>query len=194
VRELLEWLQENGRIFPWRETTDARKVYAAELLLQRTKVDAVQNVFLKFIERYLSVDSLDGADEDELRKVVYELGLVDHRVKTLISVGEEFSDGLPSSVDELKEPWDVGKYSARACQLFTRGDPQPLVDSNFARAISRVMKIQMPSQLYKTSRYILLWTRSRPETLQWPVRLIWPSLTSVRRFARPPTLIVVSAR
>jgi len=163
IPELLQWLEENGRTFPWRETTDDWKVYVAELLLQRTNADAVLKVFPKFVERYPSVDALAEADEDELRKFVYELGLVDNRVKTLTSVGEQFADGLPDNVNTLKEPWGVGEYSARACQLFARGDPQPLVDSNFARVIGRVMGIEMPSQPHKSKQVYALMNALTPQ-------------------------------
>lgn len=162
IPELLQWLEENGRTFPWRETTDAWEVYAAELLLQRTNADAVLRVFPSFIERYPSPAALAEADEDEIRKLVYELGLVDNRLKTLQSVGEQFADGLPDSVSELQEPWGVGEYSARACQLFARRDPQPLVDSNFARVISRVMGIEMPSQPHKSKQVYALMNALTP--------------------------------
>ena len=163
IPELLQWLEANGRTFPWRETTDAWEVYAAEVLIKRTNADAALRVFPRFIERYPSAAALAKADEEELRELVYEIGLVDNRVKTLQSVGEQFADGLPDSVSELKEPWGVGEYSARACQLFARGDPQPLVDSNFARVVSRVMGIEMPSQPHKSKQVYALMNALTPQ-------------------------------
>jgi len=53
IPSLLVWLRDNGRDYPWRHTTDPWRVYASEIMLQRTRGDAVEKVG--------SVVSLDGA-------------------------------------------------------------------------------------------------------------------------------------
>jgi A/G-specific adenine glycosylase len=99
--------------------------------------------------------------EEEIRESVHSLGFADQRTRSLCEVGEIFSeefDGeLPDDIDELQLPWRVGTYSARATQLFARGEPLALVDANFARVISRVLGYDMPQQPHKSEKvYSLL--------------------------------------
>ena len=154
IPELLDWLEAHGRVYPWRETTDPWKVYLAEILLQRTRGDAVENVYSDVLQKFPDPDTLTRTSEEEIKDVVRSLGFVNHRTRTLVDVGEifteEFDGEIPDSVEELKQPWRVGDYSARATQLFARGQPMALVDANFARVIGRILGYEMPSQPHKS--------------------------------------------
>lgn len=153
--ELLDWLATNGREYPWRYTTDPWKIYVAEILLQRTRGDAVADIYEDFIDRFPSPRTLHDAQEEAIRDVVHSLGFVNHRTRTFQEVGklftEEHGEEIPNSLEELTRPWRVGEYSARACQLFARGESLALVDSNFARVIGRALGYNMPSQPHKSS-------------------------------------------
>ena len=158
---LLTWLEENGREYPWRYTTDPWRVYISEILLQRTRGDAVAEVYEEFFSRFPDPEALNNATEDEIRDVIYSLGFVNHRTRTLHEVGDILCEvhncEVPDSIDELQRPWRVGDYSARACQLFARGEPLALVDTNFARVIGRVLDYEMPQQPHKSDEvYALL--------------------------------------
>lgn len=152
--DLLAWLETNGREYPWRQTTDPWEVYVAEILLQRTRGDAVDGIYREFLEQFPTPEAVYEAPEADIRDMVHSLGFVNHRIRTLQEVGElivtEHGGEVPDSLTELKRPWRVGDYSARACQLFARGDPRALVDSNFARVIGRALSYEMPSQPHKS--------------------------------------------
>ncbi|AUX09260.1 A/G-specific adenine glycosylase [Halalkaliarchaeum desulfuricum] len=155
VPDLLEWLENHGREYPWRHSSDAWEVYIAEILLQRTRGDAVAEVYSAFLDEFPDPDSLANATEEDIRQLVEPLGFVNHRTRTLKEVGKlfsaEFDGDVPDSVEELKRPWRAGEYSARACQMFARGKPMALVDANFARVIGRVLGYEMPVQPHKSS-------------------------------------------
>lgn len=158
---LLSWLDEHGRRYPWRNTTDPWRVYVSEILLQRTRGDAVAGIYEEVFTRFPGPEQLYRASESEIEDTVYSLGFTNHRTRTLQEVGElvwEEHDGrVPDSVAELKEPWRVGEYSARACQIFARGEALALVDTNFARVVGRVLDYEMPSQPHKSDEvYALL--------------------------------------
>ena len=38
---LLAWYEKNARVLPWRENTDAYRVWVSEIMLQQTRVDTV---------------------------------------------------------------------------------------------------------------------------------------------------------
>lgn len=159
--QLLSWLEEHGRRYPWRNTTDPWRVYVSEILLQRTRGDAVEDIYEEVFTRFPGPEQLYRASESEIEDAVYSLGFTNHRTRTLQEVGEllweEHEGVVPNSVEELKEPWRVGDYSARACQIFARGEALALVDTNFARVVGRVLGYEMPSQPHKSDEvYALL--------------------------------------
>jgi A/G-specific adenine glycosylase len=154
IPDLLKWLEKHGREYPWRMTNDPWKVYLAEIMLQRTKADAVKKIYSDVVKRFPHPESLHNATDEEIKESVYSLGFVNHRQRTLREVGDiftnQFNGKVPESVDELKKPWRVGDYSARATQLFARGKQMALVDTNFARVIGRIFNYEMPRQPHKS--------------------------------------------
>lgn len=150
---MLQWLERQGRHFPWRDTAYPWEVYATEILLQRTRAAAVEETYDAFFEEFPTPQALYDGDEETLRDLVRSLGFVNHRTRSLSEAAEmcvdEYGGSVPESLEALKRPWRVGDYSARACLMFTFGHVQPLVDTNFARVIGRVFDYEMPSQPHK---------------------------------------------
>jgi A/G-specific adenine glycosylase len=155
VPRLLTWLSKNGREYPWRFTTEPWHVYISEILLQRTRGDAVEQIYSDFFDRFPDPETLYQATDDEIHSTVASLGFGNHRTRTLGEVAElcvcEHGGEVPTDLAELQRPWRVGTYSARACLLFAYGEPQGLVDVNTARIISRVFGYEMPSQPHKSN-------------------------------------------
>lgn len=152
---LLAWLEENGRRYPWRLTTDPWRIYITEILLQRTRGDAVEGVYHEFFDRFPDYRALANSSEDDIGDAVYTLGLVNHRTRSLKEAAMHCSDhgGVPDTLEGLKQPWRVGDYSARACQLFARGEPLALVDANFGRVFGRVLPYDLPRQPHKSDEF-----------------------------------------
>lgn len=151
--DLFDWLEANGRHYPWRYTTDPWKVYVTEILLQRTRGDAVETIFDQFFDKYPDPHSLNATSEEDIKETVSPLGFGNQRTRTLREVGEilvsDHSGEVPSSLGALKEPWRVGDYSARATLLFAFQQPEPLVDANIVRVIGRYFQYEMPRQPHK---------------------------------------------
>lgn len=153
--EMFRWLEEHGRSFPWRYTTDPWTVYATEILLQRTRADAVEDLFEDFFDEFPTPFALYSAEEETIRELVYPLGFVNHRTRSLSEAAEmcvtEYEGSVPESLEALTRPWRAGDYSGRACLIFAFGQVQPLVDTNFARVIGRVLDYEMPTQPHKST-------------------------------------------
>lgn len=154
VPELLFWLETNGRRFPWRETTDPWRVYLSEILLQRTRADAVEGIYEQFFDRFPDPKSLEGTTDSEIQDVIETLGFGNQRTRTLNEVATliqtEHNGEVPRALRELQQPWRVGPYTARATMLFAFGEPLAIVDTNFARVIERVFGYEMPNQPHKS--------------------------------------------
>lgn len=152
--EFLSWLHTHGRDFPWRQTRDPWRVYISEILLQRTRASAVEDIYEQFFERFPGPAAIRASSEQEIQELVGSLGFGNQRTRTLKDVarilGEDHNDEVPESIDELKRPWRVGPYSARATLIFAFEHSLALVDANIARIIERVFDYDMPNQPHKS--------------------------------------------
>ena len=66
--DLVSWYQHHLRHLPWRQTNDPYLIWISEIMLQQTQVDTVIPYYLKFIERFNSVEACllytsDAADD-----------------------------------------------------------------------------------------------------------------------------------
>jgi A/G-specific adenine glycosylase len=154
VPDLLEWLSVHGREYPWRYSTDPWQVFATEILLQRTRGDAVAELHDSFFSSFPTPNAVREADEADLRDLVRSLGFVNHRVRTLREAADlcvlEYDGQVPSDLEALQRPWRVGPYTARACLLFAFQEPMALVDANTARITERVFGYPLPEQPHKS--------------------------------------------
>jgi len=152
--DLLIWLEKNGRVYPWRQTTDPWRVYCSEILLQRTRGDTVETVYDDFFGQFPHDEALYSAADEEIREIIEPLGFGNQRTRTLREVAElvhvEHDGDFPDSENELKKPWRVGPYSARATLIFAFNRALSLVDSNFARVLSRFSGCELPNQPHKS--------------------------------------------
>ena len=58
----VEWWEEHGRDFPWRNTVDPFRILVAELLLQRSRSGSVRSVYIELFERWPTPTDLKVAD------------------------------------------------------------------------------------------------------------------------------------
>jgi len=58
---LLSWYARNGRPLPWRETNDPYAILVSEVMLQQTQVERVIPRYLRWLERWPTVDALATA-------------------------------------------------------------------------------------------------------------------------------------
>lgn len=155
VPELLLWLEDHGREYPWRETKDPWKIYATELLLQRTRADAVANIYDSFFASFPTPEAVWDATDERIFEEVQSLGFGNQRTRCLREAAqlcvEECGGEVPDDLELLQQPWRAGPYSARACLLFAFDIPLALVDANTARIIDRVFDYEMPAQPHKSS-------------------------------------------
>lgn len=143
---LLQWASSNGRDYPWRHTTDPYEILVAEKLLQQTSVrpDLV-TAYTIILSKYPSPANLAGAQVADIEQIIQKLGLL-YRAKDLVlmaqDVCEKFGGQIPKTLPELLSIFGVGDYSARAVLSFAYGLDYAVVDTNVARIIYRVNKLE----------------------------------------------------
>ena len=138
---LLKWYSENKRILPWRENTDPYRIWISEIMLQQTRVEAVKEYYLRFMERFPNVTELAEAREDEVLKYWEGLGYYSrarnlHKSAKVICA--EYSGVFPRELSAIRALPGVGEYTAGAIASIAFEQPVPAVDGNVLRVISRV--------------------------------------------------------
>lgn len=142
--DLLNWFKKELRDLPWRKDQDPYKVWVSEIMLQQTKVDTVIPYFNRFIEQFPSIEALSGAEEERVLKAWEGLGYYS-RARNLHAavkeVHEKYGGIVPNTPTEIATLKGVGPYTAGAILSIAYGVPEPAVDGNVMRVLSRILSI-----------------------------------------------------
>ncbi|MGP7819226.1 A/G-specific adenine glycosylase [Niallia sp. 01092] len=142
--DLLHWFTAEQRSLPWRQDQDPYKVWVSEIMLQQTKVDTVIPYFNRFIEQFPSIDALSEAEEEKVLKAWEGLGYYSRarNLHTAVKeVKEKYGGVVPNTPDEIATLRGVGPYTAGAILSIAYGVPEPAVDGNVMRVLSRILSI-----------------------------------------------------
>ena len=155
-KDLLSWWSENKRDYPWRETQDPYAITIAEVLLHRTRADQVVPTYSRFLEQYPTVSHLAKASIEELRNLVYPLGL-HWRVDLLYSMAQKlhsgFNDKIPENREDLESLPGVSHYIATAIRCFAYGYPDALLDTNTVRITGRLLNIPVTDGSRRSAKF-----------------------------------------
>ncbi|MGG3467737.1 A/G-specific adenine glycosylase [Neobacillus pocheonensis] len=142
--DLISWFKAEQRDLPWRKDQDPYKVWVSEIMLQQTRVDTVIPYFNRFIEWFPTIEDLADAEEDKVLKAWEGLGYYS-RVRNLQSavkeVRENYNSEVPNKPEEIAKLKGVGPYTAGAILSIAYGIPEPAVDGNVMRVLSRILSI-----------------------------------------------------
>jgi len=70
---LVKWWQANNRSFSWRQTDDLYEILIAEILLRRTNAVAAQQVYMEFLKKFPTKESLAAARHASIEKIASKL-------------------------------------------------------------------------------------------------------------------------
>ena len=71
---LFDWYDSHCRELPWRATRNPYYIWVSEIILQQTRVAQGYDYFIRFIERFPTVESLAEAAEDDVMRMWQGLG------------------------------------------------------------------------------------------------------------------------
>ncbi len=138
---LLSWFEENKRVLPWRNNPTPYEVWVSEIMLQQTRVEAVKEYYLRFMDALPTVEDLASCEEEKLLKLWEGLGYysrVRNMQKTAKTLVAYYDGQLPKSVKELCSLSGIGGYTAGAICSIAYGLPTPAVDGNVFRVCARL--------------------------------------------------------
>ena len=138
---LLDWFALNQRDLPWRRTSDPYAIWVSEIMLQQTRVAAVMDRYLQFMEHFPDVQALARAEESEVLALWSGLGYY-RRARMLHQAARvvvSSMDGkMPTSCRELRLLPGVGAYTGAAIASIAHGELAAVVDGNVERVVCRL--------------------------------------------------------
>jgi len=148
---LLEWYDQHARGLPWRAprgaVADPYKVWLSEIMLQQTTVAAVKEYFLRFVDKWPTVEALAAAPLDDILKAWAGLGYY-ARARNLHAcarlVASRHGGQFPDSEAALRELPGIGAYTAGAIAAIAFNRRAAAVDGNVERVIARLYAIEAP--------------------------------------------------
>ena len=153
---LLSWYENSKRPLPWRENVTAYRVWVSEIMLQQTRIEAARGYFTRFMEAFPTVQALAAAREDEVLKLWEGLGYYS-RARNLHAcakiVSEKYGGAFPADAAALRALPGIGDYTAGAVASIAFGLPEPAVDGNVVRVLSRFTACGEPADEKLRRRY-----------------------------------------
>jgi len=143
--KVVEWYQRHKRDLPWRDTQEPYKVWLSEIILQQTRVIQGMPYYLRFVDRFPTVQALASASEQEVLRLWQGLGYYTrarnlHKcAKVIVS---DHGGNFPNTFEKLRELPGIGEYTAAAIASFSFKIPVAVVDGNVFRVLSRIFGIE----------------------------------------------------
>lgn len=134
------WYQTHGRDLPWRRMGDPYSVIVSEIMLHQTTVATVEPVFLRFLERFPTVEALYAAPLEDVKAITDPLG---YKVRgswlkrIAAHVVEQCEGEWPDTVEGWMAMPGVGRYTAGAVLSLAFGHDAPILDTNVKRVLGR---------------------------------------------------------
>lgn len=141
VEDLTAWYQKNARVLPWRENPSAYGVWISEIMLQQTRVEAVKQYYLRFMETLPTVKHLAEVSDEVLLKLWQGLGYYNRArnlKKAAIEIIEQYQGEIPNDYEKLLKLKGIGEYTAGAIASIAFGLPESAVDGNVLRVMTRL--------------------------------------------------------
>ena len=131
---VIDWWTVNGRPLPWRPSRDVYAVWVSEVMSVQTTVTRCAEAWVRWMERWPTVEALASATLAEVLAVWQGLGYP-HRARDLHrSARIVVESGWPEDLTELP---GVGAYVSAAIRCFALEEPVLPLDVNVTRVLRR---------------------------------------------------------
>lgn len=145
---LLVWFRAHDRDVPGRSESDPYRIWVAEVMAQQTRISTVIPYYETFLQRFPNVDTLAAASLDDVLKAWEGLGYYGRARNLHRAAGEvraRYSGQLPEDTAALRSLPGIGPYTAGAIASIAFGRPEPAVDGNVRRVLSRLYDLETPT-------------------------------------------------
>lgn len=141
---LLEWFDQLQIQLPWRGSRDPYRIWLSEIMLQQTRIAAVEGYYARFLERFPTIETLAAAPLDEVLKCWEGLGYYSrarnlHRLA--IIVVNEHHGQFPATAEALQKLPGIGRYTAAAIASIAFHERVAVLDGNVMRVLARLFDL-----------------------------------------------------
>ena len=154
---LLSWYGAHKRDLPWRNNPTPYEVWVSEIMLQQTRVEAVREYYIRFMNALPTVEDLAFCEEEKLLKLWEGLGYYSRArnlQKAAKQIVNEYGGEFPQTKEGLLKLAGVGSYTAGAISSIAYGLPEAAVDGNVFRVASRLEENPTPISDPKYRKYL----------------------------------------
>ena len=138
---IIAWYAQHKRDLPWRKGGDPYRIWISEIMLQQTRIEAVIPYYERFLKELPDVAALAEVPDDRLMKLWEGLGYYSRArnlKKAAQIVAGRYGGVMPGTARELKTLPGIGDYTAGSIASIAFGEPEPAVDGNVMRVLSRL--------------------------------------------------------
>ncbi len=141
---LLDWFDQLQIQLPWRGSRDPYRIWLSEIMLQQTRMAAVETYYARFLERFPTIEDLAAAPLDEVLKTWEGLGYYSrarnlHRLAQIV-VNEQHGQ-FPATAEALQQLPGIGRYTAAAIASIAFHQRVAVLDGNVMRVLARVFDL-----------------------------------------------------
>ena len=165
---LLRWYDNNKRDLPIRLTKDPYKIWISEIMLQQTQMKTAIPYYIRWIDKFPTLESVAKAKSDRILKLWEGLGyyrrcLNFHKASKIVI--DKYDGRIPSDYESFKALPGVGEYTVGAVLSIAFGVALPAIDGNVNRVMSRFNGIKNLTKRNKDILYnciVSLFNKSDP--------------------------------
>lgn len=141
---LLEWYDAHPTEMPWRGSRNPYHIWLSEIMLQQTRVTTAEAYYLRFLERFPTIETLAAASLDEVLKLWEGLGYYT-RARNLHRLAQQIvsqhNGQFPASAEILQQLPGIGRYTAAAIASIAFGEAVAVLDGNVIRILTRLLDL-----------------------------------------------------
>lgn len=138
---LLDWYGDHARDLPWRHTADPYAIWISEIMLQQTQVATVMAYWERWMQALPTVHHLARAKPDRVLKLWEGLGYYS-RARNLQAAAQQIisqhNGVFPNDPTAIRALPGIGRYTAGAVSSIAFNLPEPIVDGNVTRILTRL--------------------------------------------------------
>lgn len=143
--QILDWFKQHGRHdLPWQHPPTPYRVWVSEIMLQQTQVKTVIPFYIKFINKFPTVNTLACAKIDDVLHLWTGLGYyarARHLHQSAQIIMDKYKGQFPEKLEQLILLPGIGRSTAGAICALAYHQSTPILDGNVKRILCRYHRV-----------------------------------------------------
>lgn len=165
TRYIVKYYLDSGRQFAWRENRTPWRIYLSEILLQRTKAEQAEPVFIEITKKFRDINNLfcDFASAKEIMKSLGRFCRLEPFHEGLSCLVNKYNGVIPEERKDLLAVPSIGPYIAAAIRIFGYNVRDVIIDTNVVRVLGRFYGLRITPETRRRKSFIQLAEQHVPQ-------------------------------